>query len=386
MVLIIGSGLAGSLLAIRLNQLGIACKLFDRVEFGAEIPRDGRTIAVTYGSKQFLETCGLWQQLALSAQPINQIRVLEYGSAWTVDYDAKELGSNPMGYIIEFDQLRKSMIDALKKAESIQIFSPITINKIIQNNSYVSINTVEHGEMKGNLLVGADGKNSWVRSQVNIKSQTKEYGHKALVAHFTHEKSHHDTAWEVFHAKGPFAMLPMLNTECGQYQSGIVWCRPKNTAWENFSDEDLQNNLEEIFPYYGKVKINSKLWVFPITGMSVDRVFDNRVVLVGDSAHSLHPIAGQGINLGWRDVSILANLLSEAVSLGQDYGCQTFLQNFSRKRKFDHKSLFLFTHLVTKLFEIDNSLVSMVRQTGFALVNRIGPLKRYFMKRAISGM
>ena len=350
MILIVGSGFAGALLSIRLNQLGIACKLFDRVAFDAQIPRDGRTIAVTYGSKQFLETCGLWPQLASSAQPINEIRVLEHGSAWTVDYDAHDLGANPMGYIIEFDILRDALIEALKHAQNVEIFSPTIITKINQSDTNVTITTHEHGEIKGNLLVGADGKNSWIRSLVNIKSQTKEYGHKALVAHFTHEKPHNNTAWEVFHTSGPFAMLPMPNCENGNYQSGIVWCGSKNAPWEILSDEELQNNLEEIFPYYGNVKLNSKRWTFPIIGMSVDKIFDKRVVLVGDSAHALHPIAGQGINLGWRDVSILANLVAEAISLGQDYGCQTFLRNFSRKRKFDHKSLFLFTHLVTKLF------------------------------------
>lgn len=386
MMLIVGSGLAGATLAIRLNQLGISCKLFDRIAFDAPIPRDGRTIAVTYGSKQFLETCGLWQNLENSAQPINCIRALEYGSAWTVDYDAVDLGENPMGYIIEFDQLRDALVNALKQAQNVEIFSPTTINRIQQSDSAVVISTQEHGAIKGSLLVGADGKNSWVRSQVNIKSRTQEYGHKALVAHFTHEKPHNNTAWEVFHTSGPFAMLPMQNCENGAHQSGIVWCGSKNAPWETLSDQELQNTLEEIFPYYGKVKINSKRWIFPITGMSVDKVFDKRVVLIGDSAHSLHPIAGQGINLGWRDVSILANCLAEAVSLGQDYGSQTFLRNYSRKRKLDHKSLFLFTHLITKLFESDNSLVSMVRQTGFAVVNKLGPLKRYFMKRAISGV
>lgn len=386
MVLIVGSGLAGAILAIRLNQLGVPCKLFDKIALDAPMPRDGRTIAVTYGSKQFLETCGLWQKLEKSAQPINHIRVLEHGSAWTVDYDASELGENPMGYIIEFDQLRDALVNALKQAQNVEIFSPTTIAKINQSDNAVVISTQEHGEIKGSLLVGADGKNSWVRSQVNIKSQTKEYGHKALVAHFTHEKTHHNTAWEVFHNSGPFAMLPMLNTDNGEYQSGIVWCGPKNASWEILTDEELQNNLEEIFPYYGRVKINSKRWIFPITGMSVDKIFDKRVVLIGDSAHALHPIAGQGINLGWRDVGILADSIAEAVSLGQDYGSQTFLRSYSRKRKIDHKSLFLFTHLVTKLFEIDSSLVSMVRQTGFAVVNKLGPLKRYFMKRAISGV
>lgn len=386
MVLIVGSGLAGATLAIRLNQLGIACKLFDKIAFDSEIPRDGRTIAVTYGSKQFLETCGLWQKLEKSAQPINHIRVLEHGSAWTVDYDAKDIGANPMGYIIEFDQLRDALIDALKQAQNVKIFSPTTITKINQSDTAVIIATKEHGQIKGSLLVGADGKNSWVRSQVNIKSQTKEYGHKALVAHFSHEKPHNDNAWEVFHQSGPFAMLPMPDCENGEHQSGIVWCGPKNAPWETLTDEELQNNLQEIFPYYGRVKINSKRWTFPITALSVDKVFDKRVVLVGDSAHALHPIAGQGINLGWRDVRILADLISEAVDLGQDYGSQTFLRKYSRKRKIDHKSLFLFTHLVTKLFEIDSSLVSMVRQTGFAVVNKLGPLKRYFMKRAISGV
>lgn len=384
MILIVGSGLAGSLFAIRLNQLGIAAKLFDKNDIFKESHADGRTIAITYDSKIFLEECNIWEEIKDSAEPINHIRVFEHGSAWTVDYNSVDLSNNPMGYIIEYDCLKKVFIKHLKESNFVEMCSLCNITRLEQKDENVILHTQDN-KIAGSLLIAADGRNSWVRSNVDIKSKTVEYGHKALVVHFKHEKPHQNTAWEIFHQNGPFAALPMNSTDDGNNQSGIVWCSRKNKEWEYLENSELEMQLEEIFPYYGKVKINSKRWIFPITGMTVDKIIDKRVVLIGDAAHALHPVAGQGINLGWRDVRILAKEIAEAHSLGLDYGSQTFLRKYSSKRKFDSKGLFLFTNFMAKLFEIDNPLVSFVRQAGFAVVNNVKPLKKFLMKKAISG-
>ena len=383
MVIIVGAGLVGATLAIRLSQLGIKVKLLERSAFTKPTAKgginDGRTIAVTLGSKRFLELCGLWQVLEPTAQRINYIRAFEQGSAWTLDYDYQDLGNEPMGYIIEFDRLTAALYEGLQAAELVEIIANCTLQRLNPGE----VETQDHGIIKAPLVIGADGRNSWVRGQVNIKSHVREYGHMALVAHFVHEKPHNATAWEVFQPSGPFAMLPMTDSANGEHQSGIVWCAPKDTNWETMPQLELEQKLMEIFPFYGAVKLNSKRWVFPISSLTVDKITSPRTVLVGDAAHALHPIAGQGVNLGWRDVAAIADILVEAKDLGQDYGSEYLLTKYRKKRRFDQQGLYFFTDGLTRLYGVDNFLVSFVRQTGMAAVNKISPLKKFFMKKAM---
>ena len=382
-ITVVGAGLVGATLAIRLSQLGINVRLLERSPFskpnGKDGINDGRTIAVTLGSKRFLEKCGLWQNLEGTAQRINYIRVFEQGSAWTLDYDYQELGNEPMGYIIEFDRLIEAVYEGVKTADNIEIIPNCELVQISEGE----VTSKTHGIFKSQLVVGADGRNSWVRSQVNIKSSTKEYGHKALVAHFVHEKPHNATAWEVFMPSGPFAMLPMINTTDGKHQSGIVWCGSKDTDWETIPDNELEQKLIEIFPFYGNVKLCSKRWIFPLSALTVDTITAPRTILVGDAAHALHPIAGQGVNLGWRDVAELADLLEYAQNTGQDYGANFLLERYRKKRHIDQQGLYFFTDGLTRLCGIDSSMVSFIRQTGLGVVNKIPPLKRFFMKKAM---
>ncbi len=379
MVIIVGAGLVGAALAIRLSQLGIKVQLLERNAFTKPSIQDGRTIAVTLGSKRFLESCGLWQALEPTAQRINHIRVFEQGSAWTLDYDYQDLGTDPMGYIIEFDCLLNALFDGVKNAELVEVLDNCTLQQLLPGE----VHTKEHGILKAPLVIGADGRNSWVRGQVHIKSKTKEYGHKALVAHFTHEKPHQATAWEVFQPSGPFAMLPMVDTVDGQHQSGVVWCGSKDCPWETIPTAELEQKLMGIFPFYGKVTLNSTRWTFPLIALTVDKATGPRTVLVGDAAHALHPIAGQGVNLGWRDVADIAQLLADAKDLGGDLGAEHLLNQYSRRRKLDHKGLYFFTDGLTRLFESDSQVVSFVRQAGLAVVGKIPPLKKFFMKKAM---
>ena len=178
-------------------------------------------------------------------------------------------------------------------------------------------------------------------------------------------------------------MLPMVDTADGQHQSGVVWCGPKDCPWETIPTAELEQKLMDIFPFYGKVALNSIRWTFPLIALTVDKATAPRTVLVGDAAHALHPIAGQGVNLGWRDVADIAQLLADTKDLGGDLGAEHLLNQYSRRRKLDHKGLYFFTDGLTRLFESDSQIVSFVRQTGLAVVGKIPPLKKFFMKKAM---
>jgi 2-octaprenyl-6-methoxyphenol hydroxylase len=175
----------------------------------------------------------------------------------------------------------------------------------------------------------------------------------------------------------------MTDTIEGYHQSGVVWCGPKDTSWETLPTDDLEKRLMEIFPFYGKVTLKSSRWTFPVTALTVDKITASRTVLVGDAAHALHPIAGQGVNLGWRDVADIAKLLANAKNLGADLGAEQLLKQYERRRKLDHKGLYFFTNGLTRLYDTDNSLVSFMRQTSIAVVGKIPPLKKFFMKKAM---
>ena len=379
MVIIVGAGLVGAVLAIRLVQFGIRVQLLEKNSFEKQSINDDRTIAITLGSKRFLASCGLWDALEESSQRIDNICVFEQGSAWMLNYDYKGLGSDPIGYIIKFDHLRDAIYEAVQSAELLEVFENCTLQSLVPGE----LDTKEYGILKAPLIIGADGRQSWIRNHVNIKSQTKEYEQKALVANLIHEKPHNARAWEVFHSSGPLAMLPMTNTPNGNYQSGIVWCGSKNFPWEILPTDQLEKQLEDIFPFYGKLTFNSQRWTFPVTSLTVNKVTAPRTVLVGDAAHTFHPIAGQGVNLGWRDVADITQLLIEAKEAGQDFGTELMLAKYSRMRRLDHRGLYLFTNGLISIYGTDNFLVSFARQMGLAAVEKIPFLKKFLMKKVM---
>jgi 2-octaprenyl-6-methoxyphenol hydroxylase len=208
----------------------------------------------------------------------------------------------------------------------------------------------------------------------------------ALIAHVTHEKPHHGSAWEVFQPQGPFAILPLkICPATGAYRSGIVWTgSPEDTdRLLSLDDAVISAELQEIFPYFGTIQLSGKRWSYPLSAMIAKGTVGHRFAIVGDAAHTVHPVAGQGVNLGWRDAQALAEVLGKARRLGLDIGSKSILQDYQRRRRVDTASILAMSDGMVRLFSNKSSMLSFLRNTGLGIVNQVPPLKRRLMRHAM---
>ena len=384
-VIIVGGGLVGSILAIGLSQQQVKVTILEKTPpLSPEMTGDGRTTAVSYGSQQIFNNLGLWSGIAAYAQPIEEIRVFEEGSAWTVDYHHRDIGTHPMGYIVENSLLRHHLQQNLQNNPLITWIASADVLSTKRLAGKVAVNLKDGQTLEALLLVGAEGRHSPTRQQSSITTRSWDYSQTALVVHLYHTKPHNNTAWEVFMPSGPLAILPMLPCpKTGHHRSGLVWAKPLSHDWQNLSDEDLAAQIQHYFPFYGDLTVCSQKWTYPLSALTTSSYVDHRLALVGDAAHVVHPIAGQGVNLGWRDADVLAAHLGKAHQLGLDIGSATVLDVYNKKRRVDQRSVLWTTDGINRLFSFDNSILFFLRNSGFALVNNLPPLKRLLMRKAM---
>jgi len=385
---------------------------------------DGRTTAVSFGSRLIFEKIGLWDsELESFAQPIDEITVFEHGSAWSVNYNSSDVfkknipsnnssdnnshDSKSMGYIIENTILKNKLLSAVKSNPNITFMAPAEISAINYHKNGVDVRLKDGESLSAKLLIGAEGRNSFAKSQSSITSTSWDYNEVAVVFHIKHEKPHYNRAFEVFTPTGALALLPMLPCpDTGAYRSGIVWMHPRQ-SFENFKNaatsdgsspagqdspnqelnlernKELARKLYEIFPLYGDIEICSRHWVYPLSAMVTKNYVAERLALVGDAAHVVHPIAGQGVNLGWRDAAVLAEHLLHHHELGLDIGSATVLKGYEQKRLTDRRGVLLATDGISRLFGNSNPLLYFARNAGLGLVNMLPPLKKWFVRKAM---
>lgn len=388
-VIIIGGGLVGGTLAVGLAQQGFGVAVIDR-ESPEELLKpdlDGRTTAVSYGSKLIFDQLGIWNKVEHAAEPILDIRVFERDSPWAIYYDHRDVGNAPMGYIVENRVLRQGIFHrAAELSDRLTWIAPAGVAHTERNLEGVIVELADGRILKAPLLVGAEGRLSPTRDEAGIKTLRWNYGKMALIAHVTHEKPHHGSAWEVFQPQGPFAILPLkICPATGAYRSGIVWTgSPEDTdRLLSLDDAVISAELQEIFPYFGTIQLSGKRWSYPLSAMIAKGTVDHRFAIVGDAAHTVHPVAGQGVNLGWRDVQALAEVLGKARRLGLDIGSKSILQDYQRRRRVDTASILAMSDGMVRLFSNKSSMLSFLRNTGLGIVNQIPPLKRRLMRHAM---
>jgi 2-octaprenyl-6-methoxyphenol hydroxylase len=387
-VLIVGGGMVGLALASALASGGMTSAVVDRTAPDAMLDADfdGRTVAIARGSQRLLKTIGLWDAMAPAAAAILEIRVSDGGAPLFLHYDHRDVGDHPLGYIIENRMVRRALIGLLPDRPAISVLAPARITALARNPDRVTATLEDGRRIEAALVVGADGRNSWTRQQADIRVTEWAYSQKGLVCTVTHERPHRGIAHERFLPAGPFAILPMTDDPDAGHRSSIVWTERGELAPALLALDDAAFTAEvarRFGDFYGELKVVGPRWSYPLGLLHAERYLDLRLALVGDAAHAVHPIAGQGFNLGLRDVAALAEVLVDARRLGLDFGDAATLDRYQRWRRFDNVALAMAMDGLNRLFSNDFGPVRLARDVGLAAVNRLVPLKRVFMRHAM---
>lgn len=365
-------------LALSLTRRGIPVAIIEKNKKSKlSNINDLRTSAISQGSSRILTNLNIWNKIGNKAQLINSILVKDEKMS-EIKFDSESTSEGPLGYIIENKILKEFVFKELTKNDLIDIYYDVEIQEIENKRQDVVKLKTNKGIFESYLLVGADGRYSKIRELSSFKYYYDDYNQRALVFNVSHEQNHNSSAVEYFFPSGPLALLPMKNKK--QKMSSVVWTiensmqidlKRKNTFLKEF--EKRYNG------HFGKILNFSKPVPYNLNVFYCYNYFKNRIILVGDACQAIHPIAGQGLNLGIRDAYILANTLEEGLSLGIDFGDELLLKKYSRKRSIDKNLLVQSTHNLNKLFSNNTFFLSVIRKMGLRIFNQSMFLKKQSM-------
>jgi 2-octaprenyl-6-methoxyphenol hydroxylase len=391
-VCVVGAGPVGGTLACRLAEGGARVVVIDRAPLPPmEHPDfDGRAYAVASGSRLLLEHAGVWAELPLPSCPIEGIRVSDgrigqRASRLHLHFDHQDAGAGPFGWMVEARSLRVALNAHMHALPNLEVHAPAAAS--VQRESDRAGVQIEGGPaLRCRLVVAAEGRGSPLRQQAGIAVTNIPYRQRGIVCAVAHERPHQNTALEHFLPAGPFAQLPMAGHEGAPHVSAIVWTEQQETAERLFrAGDDLfaREIRRRLGPHLGALRPIGRRWMYPLAAMHAHRYVDARLALIGDAAHGIHPIAGQGLNLGFRDVIALSDLVLEALRAGGDPGSPALLSEYQRRRRPANLLMLAATDALDRLFSTDNPLVRRVRDLGIAGVDRLPGLKRLFMRQAM---
>ncbi len=371
---IIGGGLIGAVAAFSLSKLGNKVVVLEqKPKFNHKKFLDKRTTAISEGTKKFLEEINVWKEIGNYAEPIKKIQIIDRNQSNKIYFDNKRRGSN-LGYIVKNEFILNSLYKKLKEQKNVKIFNNVSVKDILYEGNRI-VTKQNNFLVNTNLLLASDGKNSSIRKIFKTPIYTKYYNKKAIVISFYHSKNHNNTAYEFFLKNGPLAILPMQKIK-NHFQSSIVWTNTNEFINSLFSLDDnkiisiLNEKTQESI---GGIKKIITKQIFPLTAHLNSKFFENRIIYLGDSAHSFHPIAGQGWNLGMQDVECLYNLVKKYNSLGLELGDEIFCKEFQKDNYFKAYRLYQITDKVDSIFKLDNTIFNHAR---FSAVNFIERSKR----------
>ncbi len=386
--IIVGGGLVGLTLAAAFARAGMEVLVVDRDPPATALAPefDGRASAIAYGSRRILEGIGLWPHLAGDAAPIREIRVVDGGSPLFLHYDHRDVGDEPLGHIVENRVLRVGLHRLAGTLPRLHHRAPVTASEIERDADGVTVALSDGSRWRADLLVAADGKVSQVRAACGIGIRRHPYPQTAIVTTAVHAAPHRDVAIEHFLPAGPFAILPLRPAPGQPNRSSLVWTErtPLVPGLLALDDAGFAAELAARFgDHWGPVAPTGPRFAYPLSIQWADRLVDHRLALVGDAAHVIHPIAGQGLNLGIRDVAALAECVVDARRLGLDAGGPAALRRYAEWRLADVGMLGIVTDGLNRLFSNDVAPLRAARRLGLAAVERLPPLKRLFMRHAM---
>lgn len=385
-IIIIGGGLVGASLALALKDSGLKIALVES-RLPAPIPVDtswdSRIYAISPGSAAFLQTLGVWQMLAAARiTPVYEMVVFGDDSAARLDFSAYDIGLTELAFIAENRQLQAAVWDELKRREQyLTIFCPAQCTSIAWNESQADLQLADGNLLQAALIIGADGLNSWVRKQAGIEVEQCSYQQSGVVANFSTESSHRNIAHQWFRRDGVLALLPLPDKLVS-----MVWSANEEQARVllALSAAELCCQVAEAScRTLGEVQLVTSPVAFPLNFVHVKKLVQPRLALIGDAAHGIHPLAGQGVNLGLRDVRTLAAILM-ARELQSDCGDYQLLRRYERARKEDILAMELATDSLQKLFNNSNPTLARLRNLGFGITDHLPLLKNRLMQHALS--
>ncbi|MEE8333524.1 MAG: UbiH/UbiF/VisC/COQ6 family ubiquinone biosynthesis hydroxylase [Alphaproteobacteria bacterium] len=382
-MLIVGGGMVGMSLAAALGGAGARVAVIEPTPPEQLLAEafDGRTSAIAAGSRAVLDSAGAWSGMAEDAQPILDIRVTDGASPLFLHYDHREVGGEPMGHILENRVIRRALLDRLAALPTVTLLAGRRAIALDRDGARATATLDDGACVVAALAVATDGRGSPTRSAAGIGVTEWRYPQVGIVCTVTHERDHRGIAQEHFLPAGPFAILPMTGR-----RSSIVWTERTDLAPALLALDDdafLEELRLRFGDYLGALGVEGPRFSYPLGLLHADRYVAGRLVLAGDAAHAMHPIAGQGFNLGLRDVAALAEVVIDALRLGLDPGASTVLARYESWRRFDNTLMLAATDGLNRLFSNDAAPLRLARDAGLAAVDRLAPLKRLFMRHAM---
>lgn len=386
-ILIVGGGLNGPALALALAQTGHTVTLIDALPRDARAREDfdGRSYALALASQKLIDQIGVWDVVAGQAQPMLEIKVTDGRagqgpSPFFMHFDHAEIEEGPMGYMIEDRYLRRALRDAMEAEPAITLVDEQTVIAQDADATGVTVTLASGDSLRGRLLVGADGRRSGTAERAGIKRTGWDYGQTALVCAIEHDRPHNGIAHQFFMPPGPLAILPLPGN-----RSSIVWSERSDraAAIQSLDEESYLSILRPRFgDFMGDIRLAGERFTYPLNLTLANAFVAERLALVGDAAHGVHPIAGQGLNAGLRDVGALAEVLTEARRRGEDIASSLVLDRYQQWRRFDTASLAAATDAFNRLFSNDNPLLRLGRDIGMGVVGAIPGLRQSFIREA----
>jgi 2-octaprenyl-6-methoxyphenol hydroxylase len=381
-VLIIGGGLVGASLACALQNSAQSVQIVEAhpLTSDSQPSYDDRTVALSWGSRCIFEGMGIWQAMADHIEAIKTIHISDKGhfGATRLRHDEEQVEA--LGYVAENRVLGEVLYQCLQQDDKLQLHCPAELTAVEQHDDFVTARIKRDGKdisVTARLLVAADGVISHVRDLLHIGSSIQDYGQSAVIANVTPGSKHHNIAYERFTDKGPIAFLPMTANRCS-----VVWTVPTKDAGEllQLGDEQFLQLLQQRFGFrLGQLQKVGKRHVYPLKLIETTQVVRDRVVIVGNAAHTIHPVAGQGFNLALRDIAILKDLIAAA----NDPGDSQLLQSYVEQREDDARRVYRFTDSLVKIFSNNNAALGHLRAAGLVAVGLIPSLRHQLARQSM---
>ncbi|KIN67650.1 Ubiquinone biosynthesis hydroxylase, UbiH/UbiF/VisC/COQ6 family [Sulfitobacter donghicola DSW-25 = KCTC 12864 = JCM 14565] len=386
-IVIVGGGLSGPTLALALAASGLNVTVIDaqKAQLRTADDFDGRSYALALTSVRLLEGIGLWQAVAEHAQPMLEIKVTdgragEGPSPFFMHFDHAEIEEGPMGHMIEDRYLRRALMEAMANDDRVQVMNGETVVGQTPDTTGVTLTLASGKQIRARLCVAADGRSSGTAARAGIKRTGWGYGQTALVCAVNHELPHDGIAHQFFMPPGPLAILPLTGN-----RSSIVWSETTDNAARihGLPDAEYLDVLRPRFgDFLGDISLAGARYTYPLSLSLTHDMISDRIALLGDSAHGVHPIAGQGLNAGFRDIAALCEVIVDAQRRGEDFGASVALGRYQEWRRFDNVSLALATDSFNRMFSNDNAFIRLARDIGMGVINSLPGLRRTFIREA----